>query len=115
MPEEHRKIRVEEGGLRLDKYLALYQEDLSRSFVQKLIGEGRVKIEGIPVKSSYRVQKGEEIVFTIPETPSLDPCPQKIPLQIIFEDEYLIIINKQPGLVFIPLPAIPMGLWSMPF
>ena len=107
--EEIRRLKVQEGGLRVDKYLSSYEEDLSRSFVQKLIREGRVQVEGQEIKPSYQLQKGQEIEVIIPPPRPLELIPQNIPLDIVYEDQWLIIINKPPGLVVHPAPGHPDG------
>ncbi len=109
MKDEIRKIRAAEEGERIDKYLAKFQEDLSRNFIQKLIKEGRIFVEGKKVKASYRIKEGQEISIEIPPPEPIKLVPQKIPLNIIFEDSWLLVINKQPDLVVHPAVGHPDG------
>jgi len=109
MSDEIRKILVQEGGNRLDKFLAKSEEDLSRSFIQKLIKTERVTINGKPAKASYKVQEGELIFLDIPPAKPMRVYPQKIPLNIIFYDNDLVVLNKQPGLVVHPAVGHPDG------
>lgn len=91
-----------EGG-RLDKVLTELVDDLSRSRIQALIDEGEVTIDDqICQTASRKLNAGEEIVLKIPPPKSADPEPENIPLDIVFEDEHLIVLNKPVGLVVHP-------------
>lgn len=98
-----RNIKVtEQVGMRLDKALVLLLSDVSRSHIQKLIDEGFVYVNNKPIKMSYRLQVGDVInVVTRDDRPS-DLVPEYIPLDIVYEDDDLIIINKPRGLVVHP-------------
>lgn len=98
-----RNIKVtEQVGMRLDKALVLLLSDVSRSHIQKLIDEGYVYVNNKPIKMSYRLQAGDVInVVTRDDRPS-DLVPEYIPLDIVYEDDDLIIINKPRGLVVHP-------------
>lgn len=99
-------VTEEEAGLRLDVYLAGAIEDATRSFLKKLIKEGQVKINGEPcTKPGRTVMLDDEIVVTIPPPPPAVPRPENIPLDILFQDEQLIIVNKAPGMVVHPAPG----------
>src|SRR4030042_369220 len=87
---------------RLDKYLHGRFSNLSRSFIQNAIKQGAVKINGKIAKQSQKLSPGDIIDFTPPEPPSKDILPEDIPLNIIYEDEELIIINKQPDMIVHP-------------
>ena len=89
-------------GLRIDKFLADTCEDLSRSYIQKLISDGLVSVNGKPVKASFKVEDGDDIVFTVPDTIIPDILPENIPLDVVFEDEDIIIVNKPKGMVVHP-------------
>ncbi|GAV23747.1 RluA family pseudouridine synthase [Carboxydothermus pertinax] len=96
-------VSAEFNGFRLDKFLAEQEElDLSRSFIQKLIAEGRVNVNGINKKASYKVKGGEIITVVIPPPHKLTVTPEKIPLDIIYEDEDLVVVNKKAGMVVHP-------------
>ncbi len=90
---------------RLDVFLTGAQADISRNFVQKLIEEGRVQVNGAPARAKYRVKVGDSIVMTVPEPAPLEVQAEAIPLQIIFEDDQLIIIDKPAGMVVHPAPG----------
>mgnify|MGYP001599522635 FL=1 len=92
--------------LRLDAYLAgqfsSLEAGFSRSFIQKLISEGKVLIYGKTVKSHHKIKSGEEIKIVIPPCAVVTPKPEDIPLEIVFEDEDVLVINKPRGLVAHP-------------
>lgn len=95
-------VEQEEGGLRIDRYLAEAQEDLTRSYLQKLIAEGRVKVNEKAVKANYKVNNGDVINLVLPPPVDLDLKPENIPLDIVYEDKDIIIINKKKGMVVHP-------------
>jgi len=95
-------VEQEEGGLRIDRYLAEAQEDLTRSYLQKLIAEGRVKVNENTVKANYKVNDGDMIKLILPPPVDLDLNPENIPLDIVYEDKDIIIINKRKGMVVHP-------------
>jgi 23S rRNA pseudouridine1911/1915/1917 synthase len=77
-------------------------DSLSRSYIQKMIKEGRVSVNGTAVKSSYRVKAEDEVRFTLPETVEPDIAAEDIPLDILYEDEDVIVVNKPKGMVVHP-------------
>ena len=87
---------------RLDKYLHGRFSNLSRSFIQSAIKQGAVKVNGKIAKQSLKLSPGDIIDFTPPAPPSKDILPEDIPLDIIYEDEELIILNKQPDMIVHP-------------
>lgn len=91
-------------NIRIDKYLAevLEVEDYSRSFIQKLIKDEGVLVEGKPVKTNYKVSSGEEIRLLIPEPIFPEIVAEDIPLDIIYEDDDYLIVNKPKGMVVHP-------------
>lgn len=95
-------VQDEYEGLRIDRYLAEQQEDLSRSYIQKLIKEDRLFVNDRPVKSSYQVKADDEIRFEVPPNQELKIEPEDIPLDILYEDEVLIVVNKPKGMVVHP-------------
>lgn len=98
-------VDTADAGLRLDTYLADTYEQYSRSFLQKLIKEGKVLINQKTGKSNYRLNGGEEIVLEVPDPETLDITPEPIPLDILYEDEDLIFVNKPKGMVVHPAPG----------
>ena len=103
---EYFRSTVEDGekGLRLDAYLVM-QDDIeeSRSYISTLISNGHVSVDGVPVtKPAYSVQFDQEILLEIPDAIPVDLSPENIELDIVYEDEYLIVLNKQAGLVIHP-------------
>ena len=90
------------AGERLDAFLARSGEDLSRSAAQKLIEEGRVKRNGKPGKKNDKLNIGDEISYEIPEPKAVDIAPTKMDLNIVYEDEDVLVINKPKGLVVHP-------------
>lgn len=95
----------EEQQMRLDKYLSEQFPEQTRSYLQKLIKEGFVLVNGKTVKSGYQLSKGEEVSVIIPEPKELDVEPQKMDLEIVYEDEDVILINKPKGMVVHPAPG----------
>jgi len=87
---------------RLDKYLHGRFSNLSRSFIQNAIKQGAVKVNGKIAKQSQKLNPGDIIDFAPPEPPIKDILPEDIPLNIIYEDEELIVLNKQPGMIVHP-------------
>lgn len=96
---------VENAGGRLDKYLAELLPDFSRSYIQKLIQDGNVLVNEKAVKANYKVTSGERINLDIPEPEEPDILPENIALDIIYEDNDILIINKPKGMVVHPAPG----------
>ena len=89
-------------GERLDAFLARCAENLSRSAAQKLIEEGQVSLNGRPGKKNDKLQPGDRVDYTIPEPKAVDIAPTEMQLDIAYEDEDVIVINKPKGLVVHP-------------
>src|SRR5271156_5894427 len=94
---------------RLDVYLAAKLVTLSRSRLQKLIDAGMVTLDGKPVKASFKLRGGEKLSVTLPESEPAALCPQDIELEIVFEDDYLAVVNKPAGLVVHPGAGVSDG------
>lgn len=90
------------AGERLDAFLARTGENLSRSAAQKLIEEGHVRINGKAGKKNDRLNPGDTVEYTIPEAKPVDIVPREMPLEIVYEDEDVVVINKPKGLVVHP-------------
>lgn len=95
-------VGADEGGVRLDKYLSAQLPDLSRSFAQALIAEGHVRVAGTARKANYTVKPGDRIELEIPPPEPTAARAQEIPLDILFEDAALLVINKPAGMVVHP-------------
>lgn len=87
---------------RLDKFLTHFIGTVSRSRLQKLIDEGKVKVNGRPAKASHLVLPHEKIEVCIPKPQKIDILPENIPLNILYEDEHLLVLNKEAGRVVHP-------------
>ncbi|MBO4793811.1 MAG: RluA family pseudouridine synthase [Deltaproteobacteria bacterium] len=112
MEEEILSISAEESGERIDALLARTLEGLSRSAAQRLLEEGRVTREedGNPLRKSDRVQGGDRIAVVLPElSDDLPLIPQNLPLDVVYEDNDLIVVNKARGMVVHPAPGHPDG------
>lgn len=90
------------SGDRIDKFLSEQCEELSRSFLQKLLKAGEIFVNGRPVKASYRVVDGDSILFEVPEATEPEILPEDIPLDIVYEDHDVILVNKPKGMVVHP-------------
>lgn len=95
----------DEIGKRIDVYIAEYKEELSRSRVQKLIENGLVTVNGKAVKSNYKLRKGDILEVEIPDPEPLEIEAEDIPLDIIYEDKDVVIVNKPQGMVVHPAPG----------
>lgn len=92
----------EQEGQRLDVYIALIFPDYSRSFFQKLIKNNMVKVNEVPEKASYRMKTGDLVDITIPDATETRIVPEDIPLDILYEDKDLLVVNKPKGMVVHP-------------
>ena len=102
-------IFAEESGDRVDALLARHIEELSRSAAQRLLDAGRVLLNGAPVKKNYKCAAGDAFVVTLPAAEDVPLVPQEIPLDVVFEDNDVIVVNKPRGLVVHPAPGHPDG------
>lgn len=99
-------LQVQESGARLDRWLAEQLPDFSRARIQKLIEQGQVLVNGqVCTSKKASVQSGDRVHLDIPDLKPLDLQPEAIPLDILYEDEHLIILNKPIGLVVHPAPG----------
>lgn len=100
---ENKVLQAEEFvGDRIDKFLSCRLEEVSRSYIQKLIKEGHVSVNGKPVKANYKLGAGDEISVEIPEAKEPDILPEDIPLDILYEDQDILVVNKPKGMVVHP-------------
>ena len=103
--EEFCFVIQENQQMRLDKYLSEQFPEQTRSYLQKLIKEGQVLVNGKNVKSGYQLSKNDEVFVNIPEPKELDVEPQDMDLDIVYEDNDVILINKPKGMVVHPAPG----------
>ena len=94
-----------DAGVRIDKYLSDVAEDLSRSAASRLIFEGNVTVNGEPVKKNYKTEAGDLIVVLTDEPQPVDITPEDIPLEVVYEDDHLLVVNKPKGMVVHPAPG----------
>ena len=93
---------IADSSLRIDKYLSTVNEQLSRSYIQKLLKSGLVLVDGKPVKASYQVDEGDVISLDIPEAVEPEIEPENMDLDILYEDQDVILVNKPKGMVVHP-------------
>lgn len=93
---------VETGGERIDKWLSEVNGELSRSMLQRLLKDGKITVNGVSAAKSYAVKAGDEVAVELPEPVELNVLPENIPIEIVFEDEHLLVVNKPKGMVVHP-------------
>ena len=98
-----------DAGKRVDAWLPSQAEGLTRSAAQRLLEEGRVTLNGKPLAKNYKLTGGETLAVSLPDPEPLDALPQDIPLDVVFEDADVIVVNKPKGLVVHPAPGHPDG------
>ena len=103
------KIRQDEQNIRLDKIIASIDNSISRTSVQRLIEEGKILVNEKQEKPSYKVNEGDIIKIEKEEPQEIDLKPQEIPIDIIYEDKDILIINKAKGMVVHPGNGNPEG------
>lgn len=96
------EVSFEQEGERLDKYLALIYENQSRSFFQKIIKENLVLVNGKTQKANYRISAEDTVSVTIPKAQEIEIVPEDIPLDILYEDADVLVVNKPKGMVVHP-------------
>lgn len=95
-------VNEETQGERIDKLLSAFSGELTRSAAQKLLFDGAVTIEGKPVSKNYKAKLGDRISVVIPKAKELDVLPENIPLDVRYEDDDLLVVNKPKGMVVHP-------------
>jgi 23S rRNA pseudouridine1911/1915/1917 synthase len=103
------KIDAHEAGARLDAYLASHVEDWSRARLQRLIEAEDVLVNGKPAKPSYKLREHDELEVELTAPSSTSFAPEPIPIEIIYEDETVVVVNKPAGLVVHPAAGIHSG------
>jgi len=107
-PAVQRTVDATEAGWRLDAFLAHHFRDYSRVHVRRAICAGGVLVDGRGAKPAYKLRAGQVVSFTLPEIPREAPRPENIPLDVLYEDDWMAAINKPPGMVVHPA----RGHWS---
>lgn len=100
---------VEDGGKRLDVFLTEQLADISRSLIKNLIDQNKVYVNGKNVKAGYKLNIGDKVEITIPEPEVADILPENIPLDIVYEDDDIIVVNKPQGMVVHPAGKLKTG------
>ena len=98
-------VSAEQAGERLDKFLSESVEELSRSSLTKLIEDGKVTVGEKTVKKNYKVALGDCVTVLIDDPRPVDILPENIPLDVVYEDEHLLVVNKPKGMVVHPAPG----------
>ena len=108
---EQREFIVEQetAGQRIDRFLGGEDTGLSRSALQALVAEGHVQCNGKTVAKSLKLKAGDTVLLEIPDAKPIEAVPQDIPLDIVYEDAYLLVVNKPKGMVVHPAPGNPDG------
>ena len=101
---------LDDIGVRLDKYISEELEEVSRSYIKKLLDKGHISVTGSDgterrIKASYLLSEGDTVNLTLPEPEKLEILPENIPLDIVFEDDDIIVVNKPQGMVVHPAPG----------
>lgn len=103
------KLVVDLNDVRLDAYIAKLKNDISRTMIQKLIEEGNILVNGKSKKISYKVQLGDEIELNIPKAKEIELKAENIPVEVVYEDDDIIVVNKPKGMVVHPANGNPDG------
>lgn len=103
------RLTADRAGERCDQFLSRVLPELSRSAAQRLVEEGAVTLEGLPVKKNRKLDEGAALVVSIPDPVEVDVRPQDIPLDVVYEDGDVIVVNKSVGMVVHPAAGHPDG------
>ena len=103
------KIGPEHAGLRLDAFLASQIDGWSRARLQKLIENEDVLVNGKPSKPSYKLREGDDLEIELTATSTVEFAPENIPIDVVYEDDTLVVVNKPAGLVVHPAAGTPSG------
>ncbi len=96
------EVKPRTEGKRIDAYLASRFTDYSRQVLQKVIDADGVRVNGRMVKASYHIRPGDVVSIRLPELPDPTPQPEDIPIEVVYEDDFLTVVNKPPGMVTHP-------------
>ena len=96
------QVEKEHAGIRIDRYLSDNLEEISRSYLQKLLKEKHITVNEKEIKANYKVQEGDVVSVSVPEPEEPDILPEEIPLDILYEDDSLMVVNKPKNMVVHP-------------
>ena len=102
-------VTAEDKDIRIDKYISSKLENISRANIQRMIENGDILVNSKVVRTSYKVQKNDNIEITMEEPKEAHLTPENIPLDIVYEDNDILVVNKQKGLVVHPGNGNPNG------
>lgn len=102
-------VETEAAGQRIDRFLSGEDTGLSRSALQGLVADGHVLCNGKSIAKSLKLKAGDTILLEIPDAKPIEAVPQDIPLDIVYEDDHLLVVNKPKGMVVHPAPGNPDG------
>ncbi len=102
-------VEAEATGQRIDRFLSGEDTGLSRSALQGLVADGHVLCNGKSIAKSLKLKAGDTILLEIPDAKPIEAVPQDIPLDIVYEDDHLLVVNKPKGMVVHPAPGNPDG------
>ncbi len=103
------RVEPEGAGARIDRFLAGEDTGLSRSALQNLVEAGLVRCNGETIAKSRKLKAGDTVLVEIPDAKPIEAVPQDIPLDVVYEDEHLLVVNKPKGMVVHPAPGNPDG------
>jgi 23S rRNA pseudouridine1911/1915/1917 synthase len=109
MSEQRIELQVSKAKVRLDKFLAEHVSELSRSAAQRLIDDGQVTVNGELSKPSYKVRIGDVVLALLPTEEAAELVAEEIPLNVVYEDKDLLVVDKAAGMVVHPAPGHPGG------
>ena len=101
--------KAEAAGERLDVFLTKKQPELSRSHVQKLVADGKALVNGTVRKANFKLREGDEVSLVVPEPEAVEIKAEDIPLDVLYEDEDIIVVNKARGMVVHPASGVNSG------
>lgn len=99
----------DQAGMRIDQFVTMSVADMSRSYVRTLVDDGMVTINGVARKASFKISPGDSIEVRIPDTVTMALEPEAIPIDVLYEDDGIVVINKPAGMVVHPAPGHPNG------
>lgn len=96
------QVKEEQKNIRIDKLISNLEKDISRTTIQRMIDEGNILVNGKAVRTSYKVISGDSVTINEEKPKEINILPQEMPLDIIYEDDDILIINKEKGVVVHP-------------